>query len=301
MRSPGLITPSVVSPGASTSMPTSRTNRSGGRLCLAKCPRIALVSFFSFTNSTKPICADSYPSRVWVLCCVITHGPACNTVAGRTSPFESKSCVMPTFLPRIPVTLAISFSVPSMVRRLAATIGWLCGAGGLAREKPAALRSAWTAKAVPPHLLMFLAERLNLHVHTRRQIKLHQRIDRLLRRLQNIQQPLVGADHKRFPRFLIHVRRPQHAVLVFHRGQRNRAGNLRPCALCSLHNLARRLIQNAVVVGFQPDANSFFPSHFSLSLPLPASPEGKIWRQVTSRFVGLLLLQSHLLPLTCLT
>ena len=58
--------------------------------------------------------------RLWSgdLCCVITHGPACNTVAGRTSPFESKSCVMPTFLPRIPATFAISFSIPSLARRL---------------------------------------------------------------------------------------------------------------------------------------------------------------------------------------
>ena len=44
--------------------------------------QIGLVSRDSFTNSTRPICAASYPSRVWLLCCVITQGPACNTVAG---------------------------------------------------------------------------------------------------------------------------------------------------------------------------------------------------------------------------
>src|SRR5215467_1994384 len=65
----------------------------------------------SFTNSTNPICAESYPSFAEVFGCVTTHGPACSTVAGRTSPFESNSCVMPTFLPRIPATFAISFSV----------------------------------------------------------------------------------------------------------------------------------------------------------------------------------------------
>jgi hypothetical protein len=48
---------------------------------------------------------------------------------------------------------------------------------------------------------MLFPERLNLHVHARRQIELHQRVDCLLRRLQNIEQPLVGADFKRFPRF----------------------------------------------------------------------------------------------------
>src|SRR5208282_238111 len=271
MRSPGFNTPSVVSPGASTSTPTSRTNFTGGRLCLAKCPRIALVSFFSFTNSTRPICADSYPSLVWVLRCVITHGPACNTVAGRTSPFESKSCVMPTFLPRIPVTLAIILLrsqlgspdrvLPINARRLLA---------GTVAPASRRLSSGRLARRLQ-RLFMFLAECLNLHVHARRQIKLHQRIDRLLRRLQNIQQPLVGADFKLLPRLLIHVRRPQHAVFVLHRGQWNRARNLRAGAFCRLHDLARRLIQNAVVVGFQPDANSFFSSH---SVTLFAPPGG---------------------------
>src|SRR5215469_6424484 len=39
----------------------------------------------------------------------MTHGPACSTVIGCTSPFSSKTCVMPIFLPRIPVT-AITLS-----------------------------------------------------------------------------------------------------------------------------------------------------------------------------------------------
>src|ERR1700687_372001 len=153
---------------------------------------------------------------------------------------------MPTFLPRIPVTLAISFSVV-----------W---DGRLARPT-----RAWSPA---PTLLMFFPESLNLHIHARRQIQLHQRIDRLLRRLQNIQQPLVGADFKLLPRLLIHMRRPQHTVLILHRGQRNRSRDLCAGAFGRLHDLARRLIQNAVVVGFQPDANSFFSSHcFSLFHP----------------------------------
>src|SRR5580658_1619960 len=260
MRSPGFSTPSVVSPGASTSTPTSRTNFTGGRLCLAKCPRIALVSFFSFTNSTRPICADSYPSLVWVLCCVITQGPACRTVAGRTSPFESKSCVMPTFLPRIPVTLAISFSVPSMARQIFRGY-WL----GSPRSLPGVVaepRSAETGHSpVTTRLLMLFPERLNLHIHSRRQVELHQRIDRLLRRLEDIEQALVGADLKCFPRFLVHVRRTQHAIFVLHRGQRNRPGNLRAGTFRRLNDFACRLIENAIVVGFQPYANSFFSRH----------------------------------------
>ena len=45
----------------------------------------------------------SRPSRR-VLRCVTTHGPACSTVTGRTSPLSSNSCVIPTFLPKIPLT-----------------------------------------------------------------------------------------------------------------------------------------------------------------------------------------------------
>src|SRR5271155_2201937 len=116
---------------------------------------------------------------------------------------------------------------------------------------------------------MFLAESLNLHIHTRRQIQLHQRVHRLLRRLENIEQPLMCADLKLLPRLLIHVRRPQHRVLVLHRRQRNRPRNLCPRAPRGFHNLARRLIQNAVVVSLQPDANSFFSNHVSLSLTPP--------------------------------
>src|SRR6202795_1345638 len=209
-RSP-TFNPLTSSPGASTSTETSRRNFTGGRLCLAKCPRIGLVRFFSFTNSTRPICADSYPSLVLFLCCVITHGPACNTVAGRTSPFESKSCVMPTFLPRIPETLAISFSVPAwLADYFTAAIGWVSYSSNRDRERPT---------TNDQRLFMFLSKRLNPPTHARRQIELHQRIDCLLRRLQNIEQPLVGADFKLLPRFLIDMRRPQHPVLVLHRGR----------------------------------------------------------------------------------
>ena len=116
---------------------------------------------------------------------------------------------------------------------------------------------------------MFFPERLNLYIHARGQIQLHQRVHRLLRRLENIEQALMGADLKLFPRLLIHVRRTQHAVFVLHRGQWNRPGDLSSGAPRGLHNFARRLVENAVVVSFQPDANSFFSNHVSLSLPLP--------------------------------
>ena len=84
---------------------------------------------------------------------------------------------------------------------------------------------------------MFFAEGLDLHIHARRQIELHQGVDRLLRRLENIEQALVGADLELLPRLLVHVRRTQHAVLILHRGQGDRPRDLRARALRGLDNL----------------------------------------------------------------
>src|SRR5215831_16105930 len=182
-RSPTFTAPlPSAEPAASTSNGTSRRNFTEGRLFLARCPRSGFESRDSFTNSTSPICADSYPSFTAVLCCVTTQGPACSTVTGRTSPFESNNCVIPTFLPKIPATfVAISFSIPSV-----ACGYWLVSSYARVRTAASAVQRAC--------LLMLFPERLDLHIHTSRQIQLHQRIHRLLRRLENIEQPLVRAD-----------------------------------------------------------------------------------------------------------
>src|SRR5438046_8446578 len=168
-RSPAFTAPSSCA-FSSTSIGTSRRNLTGGRLCFPRCPFIGWVRRDSFINSTRPICPASYPSRVWVLCSVITQGPACTTVAGCTSPLSSKSCVIPTFLPRIPVTFAISI----LLRKLK--------------------QLKLTADHQSRRLFVFLAKRFNLDVHTRRQVELHQSVHSLLCGLQNIEQPLVSAD-----------------------------------------------------------------------------------------------------------
>src|SRR5580704_4366633 len=127
---------------------------------------------------------------------------------------------------------------------------------------------------------MFLAERLDLDVHTRRQVELHQRVDCLLRWLENVEQTLMRADLKLLTRLLVHVRRTQHAVLVLHRGQWNRPRDLCARALRGFDDLTRGLIQDAIVVSLQPNTDSFFSNHFGLSLTLPGCPGRKNWRQV---------------------
>src|SRR5580704_5348693 len=174
---------------------------------------------------------------------------------------------MPTFLPRMPVTfVAISISMPSVARRICSDDYWLGSAH--AHAGAAALGRPMGASPLP-RLLVLFPKSLDLHIHARGQIELHQRIHRLLRRLENIEQTLMRADLELLPRLFVHMRRTQHAVLVLHRGQRNRSRNLRAGAPRRFHNLARRLIQDAIVVSLQPDANSFFSNHVSLSLTPP--------------------------------
>src|SRR5579871_2039856 len=253
-RSPTFTAPLPSAAVPSLSSGTSRRNFTGGRLFFARCPRSGFESRDSFTNSTRPICADSYPCFTAVLCCVMTQGPACSTVAGRTSPFESNSCVMPTFFPRIPATFAISFSIPSV-----ASGYWL---GSTSRS---CVLGPPTAN--DQRLFMFLPEGLDLHVHTRRQVQLHQGIDGLLRGFEDVEQALVRPDLESLAGLFVHVRRTQHAVFVLHRGQRNRSRDLRARAPGSFDDLTRGLVQDAVVVGFQPDANSLFSNHVSLANP----------------------------------
>src|SRR2546428_239267 len=119
---------------------------------------------------------------------------------------------------------------------------------------------------------MFLTECFDLDVHSCGQVEFHQRVYRLLRRLENIPQTLVRADLELLARLLVHVRGSQDAVLVFHRGQRNWPRNLRARALRSFDDLTRGLIQDAIVVSLQPNANSFFSNHSWLSLTPPGCP-----------------------------
>jgi hypothetical protein len=101
------------------------------------------------------------------------------------------------------------------------------------------------------------AERLDFHVHTGRQVELHQSVHRIRRRLQNVDQALVRAHLELLARLLIHVRRAKNGPPVDRGGQRNRPGHVRAGALCGLDNLARGLVENSVIVRFQTNANFF--------------------------------------------
>src|SRR5207249_11509114 len=144
--------------------------RVGGTLAFSKWPRRGLLTPLRPAGSTSPTWAASTPSRSLVRSCTTMHGPAASTVTGTTDPSASKTWVIPTFLAMRPSI--IFFSVP--VRRPS------------------------------------LAERLDLHVHAGRQVELHQGVDRLRGRLQDVEEPFVRADLELLARFLVHVRGAQH-------------------------------------------------------------------------------------------
>src|ERR1700734_28291 len=105
-------------------------------------------------------------------------------------------------------------------------------------------------------LSCLLLECLNLNIPAGRKIELHQRIDGLLGGLENIDQPLMGADLEGLARFLVDVRGTQHAVLVLHGRQRNGPCDLRAGALRRLDDFTGGGIEYAIVVSLKPNANS---------------------------------------------
>src|SRR5258708_15271777 len=179
--------------------------------------------------------------------------------------------------------LPLPFPSPS---QLGLAIGWVV------RRGPPSPAISWSftppdsrGRLSPHELFMLFPKCFDLYIHARRKIELHQRINRLRGWIENVQQTLMGADLELLTRFLVHVRRTQHAVLVLHRGQRNWTCDLRACALRGGHNFRRRLIEHAIIVCLQPDANFFVSYHVSFPDPFRLYPEGKNWRHDTSRIL----------------
>src|SRR5436309_12327318 len=96
---------------------------------------------------------------------------------------------------------------------------------------------------------------LDLHVDAGRQVELAERVDRLLRRLEDVEQTLVGADLELLARLLVDVRRAVHSEAFDVGRQRNGSGDASARPAYGFHDLAYRLIEQPVVVRFQTDAD----------------------------------------------
>jgi hypothetical protein len=88
-----------------------------------------------------------------------------------------------------------------------------------------------------------LSLELDFDVDAGGEIELHQCIHRLRRRIDDVEQTLVGADFELFARLLVDVRRTVDREFFNPRRQRDRSADLRARPLGGVDNLAGRRIE----------------------------------------------------------
>src|ERR1041384_1191072 len=131
------------------------------------------------------------------------QGPALMTVTGVTEPSSRNNCVIPSFLPIIPLTIfqPSVVSSPSSVVRSAEP-----------RTNDYGLRA---------NLFVVLAEGFNFDVNSRRKIELHQRIYRLRGAIEYVHRPVVLSTLHLLARFLAPVPPAQPGLLFLPCGKGN--------------------------------------------------------------------------------
>src|SRR5439155_25720115 len=97
---------------------------------------------------------------------------------------------------------------------------------------------------------------LDLDFDARLEIQLHEGVDRLLRWIVDVDEPLVRSDLELLARVLVDEGTLDHGELLDACRQRDRTGDRRPCALRGLDDLRRGLVDELVVVRLEayPDA-----------------------------------------------
>src|ERR1700688_2375300 len=106
-----------------------------------------------------------------------------------------------------------------------------------------------------------MSKSFDFHVHARRKIEFHERIHRVRRGLENIDQALVRAHFKLLTRFLVHVRRTQHRPTIDGGRQWNRPSNISSGTLRGVHNFLGGLVENSVIVRLEAYTDFVALSH----------------------------------------
>src|SRR6202047_1953687 len=117
---------------------------------------------------------------------------------------------------------------------------------------------------------------LDLDVDAGGKVELHQRIDRLRRRIDDVEQALMRAHFELLAALLVDVRRAVHGELLDLGRQRDRPAYLGAGALGGRNDLARGRIENAVVERLEPDSNILGVHVRSLSRTAPNQMAGNI-------------------------
>src|SRR3954447_2594737 len=109
---------------------------------------------------------------------------------------------------------------------------------------------------------------LDVDVDRGRQVDAHERVDRLRRRVEDVDEPLVGPHLEVLEGVLVLVRRPDHGVHVLLRRQRHGADHARSGLRHRVDDAPRRGVDRLVVVGLQPDADLLSRHRCYLLLPI---------------------------------
>src|SRR5262249_30877273 len=110
---------------------------------------------------------------------------------------------------------------------------------------------------------------LDLDVNPGGEVELHQRVNRLRRWIDDIEQPLMGTHFELLAALLVDMRRAVHGEFFDPGRQRDGPPHLGPGSLGRVDDLFGRRIEDAMVEGFQPDS-------YVLTLHLTASnPEAR--------------------------
>src|SRR5215218_6799775 len=124
---------------------------------------------------------------------------------------------------------------------------------------PSSGSKTWVMPSFLPRSPAISLDELDLDVDARGEVvEPLQRVDRLRRRLQDVDQSLVRADLEVLPRVLVLERRADHAVDVLLGRQRHRSGDGCTGPRRRLDDLLGRRLDGRVVVRLQADADLVF-------------------------------------------
>src|SRR6185437_16987717 len=105
---------------------------------------------------------------------------------------------------------------------------------------------------------------LDLDVDPGREVELHQRVQGLLRRLDDVEQALVSTDLELLARLLVDVRAAEDRVPADLGGERDRTRNVGARALRRLDDVARGLVEELVIERLEADTDLGRVGHFFL-------------------------------------
>src|SRR5258708_36554154 len=96
---------------------------------------------------------------------------------------------------------------------------------------------------------------LDLDTDAGGEVELHRGVHGVRRRIDDVEHALMRANLELLARLLVDMRRTQHGEFLDLGRQRNRPAHPRTRALGRVDDLARRLIENAMIIGPEADAD----------------------------------------------